>query len=322
MFEQLLEGLAWAARWHPQADPDKHGVELIRDVAYRPTGHPAHRLDIYRPKERPGPRPVVLYVHGGAFRILSKDSHWVMGLIFARFGYTVFNINYRLGPRHPYPAALADTCDALNWVYRHAEAFGGDPDRIAAVGESAGGNLVTALALATAYRRPEPWAQRVWHTGVGLKAVIPACALLQVTDIERFFRRRSLPVWVGDRIREAGRAYVPLSHERGRRRLDLADPVVLLEAAKPPERPLPPFFAFVGTRDPLLDDTRRLEAALQALAAPVEARYYPGGIHAFHAMVWRQQAKDCWRDQLRFLGRHLGLNPSRGTRRGRPAWPD
>jgi len=56
-------------------------------------------------------------------------------------------------------------------------------------------------------------------------------------------------------------------------------------------RGLPPFFAPVGTKDPLLDDTRRLEKALAQLKVPCEARYYPGGIHAFHAMVWDPAAR-------------------------------
>jgi len=91
---------------------------------------------------------------------------------------------------------------------------------------------------------------------------------------------------------------------------ELADPLRVIERAalgtEPVfERPLPPFFAPVGTRDPLLDDTRRLEKALAALRVPCEARYYPGGIHAFHAMVWNPAAQRCWRDALAFLDRHM-----------------
>ena len=98
---------------------------------------------------------------------------------------------------------------------------------------------------------------------------------------------------------------------------ELADPLRVLESAArlPPigeghvsslwARPLPPFFAPVGTRDPLLDDTRRLEKALASLGVPCEARYYPGGIHAFHAMVWDPAARRCWRDALAFLDRSM-----------------
>ena len=87
--------------------------------------------------------------------------------------------------------------------------------------------------------------------------------------------------------------------------IDLADPLVALERGPVLDRPLPPFFAPVGTRDPLLDDPRRLARALAALDVPCEARYYPGGIHAFHALVWDPAARRCWRDALAFLDRHL-----------------
>src|SRR5690606_5988723 len=123
---------------------------------------PEHRLDVYRPAHAEGPRPVVLYVHGGGFRILSKETHWLMGLYFARRGYVVFNIGYRLAPKHPFPAALEDSADALGWVVQNAHRYGGDPTRLVLAGESAGANLVTSLTLACCYRREEPYARRVF----------------------------------------------------------------------------------------------------------------------------------------------------------------
>jgi acetyl esterase/lipase len=86
---------------------------------------------------------------------------------------------------------------------------------------------------------------------------------------------------------------------------ELADPLLVFEAAPRFERTLPAFFAAVGTRDPLLDDTRRLDVALRALGVPCEAHYYRGGIHAFHALVWDPLARQCWRDALGFLQRHV-----------------
>jgi acetyl esterase len=87
--------------------------------------------------------------------------------------------------------------------------------------------------------------------------------------------------------------------------LDLADPVLLFERGDAPDRPLPAFFMPVGTRDPLLDDTRRMRRALDALGAPVRASYYPGEIHAFHAMVFRERARDCWADIFAFCDQYL-----------------
>jgi acetyl esterase len=292
--------LARGSRLLPAARLERHGVTCRRDVPYAEGGAHHHLLDIYRPEHGQGPFPVVLYVHGGGFRILSKDTHWVMALAFARRGYLVFTINYRLAPEHRYPAAVEDAAAALLWVARNAAAHGGDPDRLVLAGESAGANLVTSLAVATSYARPEPFARALFDAGIRPRAVIPACGLLQVSDPERFARRKKLPVFIRDRILEVSRSYLPLGPVPDGH-LDLADPVVWLEKGHPPDRPLPPFFAGVGTKDPILDDTRRLHAALTRLGARSEARYYPGEIHAFQAMAFRDSARAYWREVYAFL---------------------
>ena len=92
--EAFFHGIAGLASLHPAASPERHGIDVERDVAYGPDPR-WHRLDLYRPVHRPGPWPVVFYAHGGAFHLLSKDTHWMMGLMFARFGYLVVNISYR-----------------------------------------------------------------------------------------------------------------------------------------------------------------------------------------------------------------------------------
>lgn len=308
--ETFFETLAGVASLHPAASPKRHGIEVERDVFY---GDDAkwHRLDVYRPVDRPRPWPVVFYVHGGAFHLLSKDTHWLMGLVFARFGYLVVNISYRLAPRHPYPAAVEDTCAAYRWLASRITELGGDPTRVAVAGESAGGNLITALALTACQRRAEPWARAVYDTGLVPKAALPFCALLEVSRPERFAERRRLPRWIDGMIRDASASYLHGYAAGPRADIELADPLRVLElAAGLPgephfERPLPAFFAPVGTRDPLLDDTRRLEKALGKLSVPCEARYYPGGIHAFHALVWDPAARRCWRDALAFLDRYM-----------------
>jgi acetyl esterase len=298
----FFHGLSRAGRLHPHSDPRRHRVEVTRDVRYSDKGVAEHMLDVYKPTGRTGRLPIVFYVHGGAFRILSKDTHWLMGLAFARHGYLVVNISYRLAPKHPYPAAVEDTCLAWTWLLREAARLGGDLGRVAVAGESAGGNLVTALTLAACQRRDEPFARAVYDAGVVPRATMPFCALLEVSRPERF-ARRPMPSWVHGMLRGTSKSYLHQAPEGGAR--DLADPLVVFERGVPLDRPLPPFFAPVGTKDPLLDDTRRLEKALAARNVPCEARYYPGGIHAFHALVWQPRAKHCWRDALAFLDRHV-----------------
>ncbi len=310
----FFRALGALGRLHPDAGPTRRrreGIEVLRDLPYRQTGLSAHRLDVYRAIDGGGPRPVVLYVHGGGFRILSKESHWIMAIGFARAGYVVCNISYRLAPSHPFPAAIEDCAAAYRWVAESVETHGGDPTRLVLAGESAGANLVTALAVAACYRRSEPFARAVFDTGVVPRAVVAACGMLQVSDPGRFGRRRRLPTWVVDLLAETSDSY--LRDVAIDPTLDFADPLVLLERGAPPDRPLPAFFAPVGTRDPLLDDTRRLARAIDRLGAVCEARYYPGEVHAFHALTFRKQARRCWHDTFEFLGRHGGAVPRDGV---------
>jgi acetyl esterase len=155
------------------------------------------------------------------------------------------------------------------------------------------------------------WARKVYECGLVPRATMPFCAMLQVSEADRFGKRRKMPRWVDGMIQDAGASYLHGHPRMPVPATELADPLLVFERAARDrdhaqfERPLPPFFAPVGTRDPLLDDTRRLQKALATLGVPCEARYYRGGIHAFHAMVWEPTARRCWRDALAFLDRHM-----------------
>ena len=291
------------ARYLPLTHPSLHNVKVERNISYSESNNPDWTLDVYCPTKIEGRRcPVVFYVHGGGFSTLSKDTHWIMGLAFARAGYIVFNINYRLAPEHPFPAGLEDTCTAYRWVLDHAEKFGGDTNRLVVAGESAGANLVTALTIACCYERPEPYAQAVYDKARVPDAVLATCGILQVSDIERYCGANSSarPIEV-DIMNLVRRRYVGKSQQVP----GLADPLLLLEQGLSPQRPLPPFMAAVGGADPLLDDTLRLKRALNALDAECDAPVYENEMHAFFALVWRRRAQRCWRDMYAFLDRNL-----------------
>lgn len=305
--DRFFRGAARLGSLHPLAQPERHGLEKIADVAYREDSVLAdHRLDVYRPKDAEGPLPTVLYVHGGGFRILSKDTHWIMALAFARRGYLVFNVSYRLAPDHPFPAAVEDVAAAFDWVVRHGPSFGADLSRLVIAGESAGANLAAGLALATVYRREEPFLARVYDHGVVPKAVLPACGIFQVSDVGRLARRKpGFPRFLADRLEEIEREYLGPDPVRHGGSLDLADPLPWIERKEPPARAIPPFFLPVGTKDPLLPDTRRLADALRALGATAEDRYYPGEVHAFHAFPFLASSRRCWADTFAFLDQHV-----------------
>jgi acetyl esterase len=303
--DNFFRGLAAAGRLHPHANPARHGIEVVRDLPYREGGAVEHLLDVWRPTNVATPTPIVFYVHGGGFRFLSKDTHWIMALSFARAGYLVINVSYRLAPRHPFPAAVEDVAEAWQWMLAHAAEYGGDLSRIAVAGESAGANLAMGLTLSTCYRRSEPHARAVFDAGVVPRACLPMCGMLQVSDAARFSRRRKLSRFIADRIDEVANAYLYGHDQTTPEELELADPLRVVERGDKPDRPLPPFFAAVGTADPLLDDTRRLEAALKKAGVENEVHYYPREPHAFHAIVFRKPARECWKATFRFLKRTL-----------------
>ena len=315
----FFNGFSRLAQLHPQARPSRHAVEHLRDIRYFDGTMREHLLDVYRPlpsqpavrgvKRSGPPWPMVFYIHGGGFRILSKDTHWVMGLGFARRGYVVFNVSYRLAPKHRFPSAIEDVCRAFTWVMKNAERFGADPSRVVLAGESAGANLAASLALTLAYERDEPFAREAFATGVVPKAVVPACGVFQVSDMARLKKRKpGMSSFIADRLADVEAAYLGKEPAVGSR--DLADPLLVLERGETPARPLPPFFLPVGTRDPLLPDTRRMALALRALGVEAVDAYYPGELHAFHALVMRESARRCWRDTFDFLDKHVPEAPT------------
>jgi acetyl esterase len=302
LIEAFFEGVSGLGRMHPRARRAMRDVEVIKNVRY---GHgPEGLLDVYRPKGL-APNalsPAVLYVHGGGFRMLSKETHWVMGLQFAKRGYTVFSIDYRLAPQHRFPAAMVDAAEAYAWVVANAKRYGGDARKLILAGESAGANIVTSLAVCSTFEREEAFARKVFETGVVPFAVLPACGILQVTDTARFRREDpSMLAIVAERIEEVGEGYLDPTSTHA---TELADPLLVYESSAPSVRDIPPFFIPCGTYDPLLVDTVRLAKALRARGVDAEDAHYKG-VHAFHAFVFRPEARRCWNDTHAFLAQRL-----------------
>jgi para-nitrobenzyl esterase len=142
----------------------------------RPMSEDCLTLNIWRPAQREdGLLPVMVWFHGGAFRIGGTSLEQYDGSSLAGHGVLVVTVNYRLGifGVFPHPAlgepcanfGLLDQIAALGWVQRNVAAFGGDPDNVTAFGESAGGASVAYLTAAPAAR------------GLFAKAIIQSGAL-------------------------------------------------------------------------------------------------------------------------------------------------
>ena len=106
------------------------------------------RTRVYRPAGDEQGLGVLVYFHGGGWVVGSLDTHdGVCRALAARTPCVVLAVDYRLAPEHQFPTAVDDAWAATAWVAEHAASIGGDPDRIAVGGDSAGGNLAAVVAL-------------------------------------------------------------------------------------------------------------------------------------------------------------------------------
>lgn len=125
-------------------------VARTKDVVFGRAGGRDLHLDVYRHRDHDvdDRRPVLLYLHGGAWTISNKDEQgFPLMLTMARRGWIGVNANYRLSPFARFPEHLVDAKRAVAWIRMHADEIGADPSFVAVAGGSAGGHLAALVGL-------------------------------------------------------------------------------------------------------------------------------------------------------------------------------
>ena len=275
--QQAREG--FRAMTHGLRDPAT--LAPVRSVEDR-TIEGGIRIRIYRP-EADGPVPTVVFLHGGGFVIGDLDTHddhahLISNLVEA----VVVSVDYRLAPEHPFPAGLEDCLAAVRWAAASIAELGGDPDRLAVAGDSAGGNLSAAVALvAKEEGGPRIAAQLLIYPGVDFREdeelhpsrVENGEGLFLTADDMRWFREQYLH----------DEAHV----DDPRASVLLADDLT----------GLPPAVIGTGEYDPLRDEGEAYAAALEAAGVKVVLRRYDGLIHGFFGMgTWSPASAAAARD--------------------------
>jgi acetyl esterase/lipase len=215
-------------------------MQLVKNAVYGPL--PRQRLDVWRMSTTPLHAPVVLYVHGGSWIMGDKrEQGRPMLHEFVRRGWIAVVPNYRLAPRHPWPAQIQDVTRALGWVKKNIATYGGDPERVVVSGGSAGGHLAALVALSSkdATWRPEDMADVVdWS----VRGALAFYGVLETTGDEAHWRGlgRGIRILLERRI-------VQVPYEGN-------EP--LYRAMSPFDRigtEAPPFFVVQGRNDTLVD---------------------------------------------------------------------
>lgn len=123
------------------------GVTVEKDVVYGRVGDVELKMDIARPPASDAPFPALVCIHGGAWQAGSKDGYAPFIERFASNGYVTAAVAYRFAPKHPWPAQIEDVKCAVRYLRANARELNINPEKIAALGDSAGGHLALLLGL-------------------------------------------------------------------------------------------------------------------------------------------------------------------------------
>ena len=218
---------------------------------------------------------MIVYYHGGGWVIANKDVYdgGARGLA-KEANAVVVSVDYRLAPEAKFPAQHDDALAAYRWALANAASIKGDPKRVALAGESAGGNLAVATAVAARDAKLQK--------PVAVIAVYPIAQPDTTTASYETYAaakplNRPMMGW--------------FAKHAARTPADLQDPRIDLVKANLAD--LPPVTIINAEIDPLRDDGLMLEQALKAANVPVERRLYDGVAHEFFgAAAAVDKAKD------------------------------
>ncbi|GAA1000521.1 alpha/beta hydrolase [Subtercola frigoramans] len=257
---------------------------------------------IYRPRASgdtsaglpPAPLPVVIYLHGGGWTLFGglDMCDWLPSRVAARLGAVVVAVDYRLAPEHPFPAAVDDCYAALEWVSANDVELGVDPNRLAVIGDSAGGNLSAVLTLLARDRSGPPIAAQ------GLIYPVTDTTL----DDESMRENSDKPVLHRDDMAAFFDYYLG-SDESAPERSDIR--VAPLRAVS--FAGLPPTLVQVGEHDVLRDQGVAYARGFQQAETYVELITYPGAPHGWvtYPLIMRSTADRATDDLVKFLSRFL-----------------
>ncbi|QDU28123.1 Acetylxylan esterase precursor [Anatilimnocola aggregata] len=285
----LLLLCSWQANFLSAAD---ELPPLQKDIEFAKVGDVSLKLDAFVPAGE-GPFPTCILVHGGGFMRGTKQ-HYITPLFepLSKAGFTWFTIDYRLAPAHRWPACADDVTTAIRWVREHAKEYKVDPNRIALIGESAGGHLVSWVGA-----RNEP-------DKLGLAAVVPIYA---PHDLEFQVKHRNA-------LGPSMTALLDLTELNDNAWQKLREASV---TTKLPGK-LPPFLLIHGTKDEQVpyEQSTRFQTQMKALGNRCDLITIEGGIHGMGG--WDKLGSDYRTQLVNWLNKHLPAAASKADSSAAP----
>lgn len=261
-----LEGREIYRRGRLATQPELPQVDRVKEFDATGGPHGPVPVRVYRGAGTAdaGPLPVHVYFHGGGWVLGDLDSHdWVCRRIANAAQCAVVAVDYRMAPEHVFPAAYDDALAALNWTVANAAMLRIDPTRVSVGGDSAGGNLAAAIAIAS-------------RDGLApmIKAQILIYPAVDLAMTGNYYGRFTKDLLLTDEtMRWFIDLYVP---DEAARRDWRASPLLARSHAG-----LAPALVLLAGYDPLYAEGEVYAERLKAAGVPVTVARYPGQLHGF-----------------------------------------
>jgi acetyl esterase/lipase len=295
----LLAGLTYAM--HLRADALTHDITLQRDVIFRTVDGVDVKLDVAVPAG-PGPYPLILCVHGGAWHVGDKSKFTPMIENMARHNYVAASINYRLAPKVKFPAPLEDTRAALQFLKKHAGDYKIDITRIGGTGESAGSHLAMLMAFEDA-RQDADRRDIPPLTDMRLQAIVNYYGPVDLSRwdvaplVDFMWQKQFHESMESTMLKFIG------GKDRNDEKVKNASPITYVN------KDCPPVLTFHGTLDPVVPfhQAEILHAALRKAGVPETLVPIANGLHG----GWAPEAKrDADEQALAFFDQYLKGKPA------------
>lgn len=271
------------------------GVRVLPDVIYARTSTRPLVLDLYLHESTAQPQPLIVFVHGGAFRAGSKkDCAEALKLISS--GFAVASIGYRLSQEALFPAQIHDIKAAVRWLRAHAGEYNLDPNRFGAMGPSAGGHLVAMLGLSAQVREWDAAGDHIESADSSISSAVQAVVdWFGPTD---FLRMNDQPGGMDHNAPDSPESQlIGAPIQQNPRLVARANPITYVTPAAPP------FLICHGDHDPLVLYTQSimLHQALQKAGSKATLVLVPGAGHGFQGKQYRDMVEKA----REFFNKHL-----------------
>ncbi len=241
---------------------------VLRDIEYARAPEQVLLLDLYLPEKTATPPPLLIYVHGGAWRSGTKTDVPIDPLL--KQGFAIASVEYRLTPVAPFPANIHDLKASIRFLRAKAEEYSYDPKRFVIVGSSAGGHLAALVGVSNGQKELEGKLGQFTNQSSDVQAVVSLYGASNLQTILKQSTQRGLDVRVP-----------ALQLLLGGQPDDKPDLAKLASPVAHVDKNDPPLLLIHGDQDPQMpiQQSYELQEAYEKLKLPVQFEVIHGGVH-------------------------------------------